>query len=235
MDGEGSVDAWESALADWGAVTTGLTVFQRGLRAFRRAVAGLVLLAVLLPAGVAFRVWQVARVDDLSPADSIMVLGAAQYNGVPSPVYEARLERALRLYRAGVAPVVFTVGGKQEGDLHTEAEAGRRFLVDNGVPELSVIAIEEGEDTLRSVEAVSRAMTARGLRSSVIVSDPTHSLRARRMARDAGIDAWTAPVRHGPAVRTRSTQFHGIVRETGALIWYELTRSSVDFSNVAGE
>ncbi|MET9214418.1 MULTISPECIES: YdcF family protein [unclassified Nocardia] len=200
-----------------------------------RLIAGAVLMGVVLVAGTAFRVWQVARIDDYTKADAIVVLGAAQYSGTPSSVFEARLYQAWRLYEVGVAPRVITVGGKQEGDLYTEAASGKRYLEDKGVPSEDILAVETGSDTLRSVEAVATAMTARGMSSAVLVSDPWHSLRTRTMARDAGLDAWTAPTRTGPAVYTRESQFHGIARETGALLWYQLTHFSADFSYTAGQ
>ena len=200
-----------------------------------RLVAGTVLIAVLLVAGTAVRVWQVARIDDLTKADAIVVLGAAQYSGTPSSVFEARLDQAASLYSRGIAPTVFTVGGKQEGDEYTEAASGKNYLTKHGVPAEAIVAVEEGSDTLRSIEAVSAAMGQRGESSAVLVSDPWHSLRTRTMARDDGLEAWTAPTRTGPAVYTRESQIHGIARETGALLWYQLTHFSADFTYTAGQ
>ncbi|WP_442945584.1 YdcF family protein [Nocardia sp. SSK8] len=200
-----------------------------------RLIAGAVVIGIVLVGGTAVRVWQVARIDDYTPADAIVVLGAAQYSGTPSSVFEARLYQAGRLYAAGVAPLVITVGGKQEGDLYTEAASGKAYLEDNGVPGDHILAVETGSDTLRSIEAVAAAMRERGLSSAVLVSDPWHSLRTRTMARDAGLSAWTAPTRTGPAVYTRESQFHGIARETGALLWYQLTHFSADFPYEAGQ
>ncbi|WP_107983330.1 YdcF family protein [Rhodococcus sp. OK519] len=200
-----------------------------------RLVAGAVLIGLVLVGGTALRVWQVARVTDTTTADAIVVLGAAQYDGTPSSVFEARLDQARKLYEQGVAPAIVTVGGKQEGDEYTEAASGKTYLMDQGVPGGAIVAVEEGSDTLLSVEAVSREMGARGMHSAVLVSDPWHSLRTRTMARDAGLDAWTAPTRQGPAVMTRESQVHGIVRETGALLWYQLTHFSSDFGYTAGQ
>ncbi|SEM38931.1 Uncharacterized SAM-binding protein YcdF, DUF218 family [Rhodococcus maanshanensis] len=201
----------------------------------RRAIAGAVLMGLLLVGGTAARVWQVARIDDPTKADAIVVLGAAQYSGTPSSVFEARLEQAVKLFNRGVAPSVVTVGGKQEGDVYTEAASGRNYLIGRGVPGDRIIAVEEGSDTLRSIEGVSREMGEHGMTSAVLVSDPWHSLRTRTMARDAGLEAWTAPTRQGPAVFTRESQAHGIARETGALIWYQLTHFSADFPYTAGQ
>ncbi len=194
-----------------------------------RFLVGFVLVGLLLVGGTAWRVWQVARINDYARADAIVVLGAAQYDGNPSSVFEARLDQAFKLYQRGVAPLVVTVGGKQTGDRFTEAASGKNYLVDEGVPTDDVVAVEEGSDTLRSITAVASSMHERGLSSAVLVSDPWHSLRTRTMARDAGLDAWTAPTREGPAVQTRESQVHGIARETGALLWYQLTHTSADF------
>ncbi|MCK8675697.1 YdcF family protein [Rhodococcus sp. HM1] len=198
-------------------------------------VVGVILAAIAVVAGTAVRVWQVARIDDWSHADAIVVLGAAQYSGTPSSVFEARLEQAVQLYENGVSDTVVTVGGKQEGDLYTEAAAGKNYLMSRGVPGEAILAVEEGTDTLLSVEAVSREMHERGMSSAVLVSDPWHSLRTRTMARDAGLEAWTAPTRTGPAVFTRESQIHGIARETGALVWYQLTHGSADFPYTAAQ
>ena len=130
---------------------------------------------------------------------------------------------------------IITVGGKQDGDLYTEAAAGKNYLIDRGVPADRILAVETGSDTLQSIEAVSAAMRGQGSRSVVLVSDPWHSLRTRTMARDAGFDAWTAPTRTGPAVYTRESQSHGIASETGALLWYQLTHFSADFTYTAGQ
>lgn len=196
---------------------------------------GAALIGLVLVGGTAFRVWQVARITDTTPADAIVVLGAAQYAGTPSSVFEARLDQARKLYEQGVAPAIVTVGGKQEGDEYTEAASGRNYLMDQGVPGDRITAVEEGSDTLLSIEAVSREMGQQGMQSAVLVSDPWHSLRTRTMARDAGLEAWTAPTRQGPAVITRESQLHGITRETGALLWYQLTHFSADFPYTAGQ
>ncbi|WP_163376854.1 YdcF family protein [Dietzia sp. Alg238-R159] len=201
-----------------------------------RAVGWLLAIALLLclviPGFISFRVWSVARVDDRSPADAIVVLGAAQYNGIPTPVFQARLEHAALLFEEGVAPQVITVGGSQPGDLYTEAGSGRAYLTRLGVPPEVILAVETGTNTEGSLDAVAQTVRDQGGQSVVLVSDPTHSYRSRMMARDAGLDAWTSPTRHGPAVWTRENQIMGIIRETGAVLWYQYHRfagSSVDF------
>ncbi len=191
------------------------------------AVAVLVIIAAVVWVGsVAFRVWWVARDDEHPRSDAIVVLGASQYDGVPSPILQARLEHALTLYGQGVAPRIITVGGKLEGDRFTEAEAGKKWLVGAGVPQSDVIAVPTGSDTWASTEAVASVMKRKGLTSAVIVTDPWHSLRAREMARHAGVTATTSPTRSGPIVRERLTELRYVARETGAYVdfqWRRLT------------
>jgi uncharacterized SAM-binding protein YcdF (DUF218 family) len=196
-----------------------------------RIVLGALVVALLLVGGTAVRVWQLGRTDERQPVDMIVVLGAAQYDGRPSPVFRARLQHALELYEEGVAPRIVTVGGAAAGDAFTEAQAGEQWLVENGVPGQALLPVDEGRDTFESFEAVAAVAEQRGWRSAVLVSDPWHSLRSRTMAGDVGLDATTSPTKRGPVVQTRETQLRYIVRETGALIFYHLTHGSSDFSD----
>jgi uncharacterized SAM-binding protein YcdF (DUF218 family) len=183
-----------------------------------------VLVPLLVVTGTMARVWWVAREDQHPRSDAILVLGASQYDGRPSAVFRSRLDHARELWQQGVAPRVVTVGGGRPGDRFTEAAAGARYLRQHGVT--SVVAVETGRDTLESLKAVDRAFRAHGWHSAVIVTDPWHSLRSRRMAEDLGIDAHTSPTRSGPAVRTRGTEARYIVRETAAYLYYRLFHRS---------
>src|SRR5918992_625746 len=189
-------------------------------RWFLRVVVPLLAVVIVPPLVVAARVWYDARQDSHPKSDAIIVLGAAQYNGRPSPTLEWRLVHALKLYRQGIAPAIVTVGGKRPGDRYTEATAARHWLIDHGVPESKLIAVSEGADTLTSLKAVGRAYKRLNWHSGVIVTDPWHSLRSRTMAADNGIKAAVSPTRSGPSVQTRDTQFHYITRETGGYLWY---------------
>jgi len=193
-----------------------------------RVVLGAVLMGVFVVGATAFRVWEVARVDDRQPADAVVVLGAAQYDGQPSSIFAARLRHAAALFDDKLAPRIVTTGGGRPGDVFTEAEAGRRFLIKLGVPASAVTAVPVGTDTLGSLQAVAARAEHDGWSSALIVSDPWHSLRARQMARDSGLAAWTSPTRSGPVVQTRETQARYIVRETAATLYYRLTNASVD-------
>jgi uncharacterized SAM-binding protein YcdF (DUF218 family) len=195
-----------------------------------RLLVGALVMGLLVVGGTAFRVWQVARVDDRRPVDAVVVLGAAQYDGDPSSIFASRLKHAQALYDDGVAPRIVTTGGGRPGDVTTEAAAGRRYLIERGVPASAVVAVAEGNDTLSSLRAVAAEAEKDGWGSALMVSDPWHSLRARTMARDEGLAAWTSPTRSGPVVQTRETQVRYIVRETGATLFYRLTHASVDAS-----
>ncbi len=192
-----------------------------------RIVAAFVVAVALIVGVTAVNIWWMARQDERPVSDAIVVLGSAQYDGVPSPIFEARLDHALDLFNAGVAPLIITVGGRQEGDRFTEAEAGLLWLAGEGIPEQSLRAVPDGTDTLKSMELVAELLAEQGLSTAVLVTDPWHALRASRMAEDAGIVASSSPTRQGPAVQTRSTQFRYIARETAAYLFYRLTGSSV--------
>jgi vancomycin permeability regulator SanA len=189
------------------------------------ATLALVLLVLL---GTATRVWWFARQDDHRVSDAIVVLGAAQFNGRPSSVFTARLVHARDLYELKVAPRIITVGGNRAGDQYTEASAGKAWLTQHGVPAARIVAVGTGSDTLTSLKAVQHRMQQGSWATAVIVTDPWHSLRARAMATDQGIDAAMSPTRQGPAVRQRSTEIRYIARETLAYLYYKVFKKSVD-------
>src|SRR5262249_5249908 len=153
-----------------------------------------------------------SRIDH---ADVIVVLGAAQYNGRPSPVFEGRLEQAKTLFDRHFASAVVVVGANQPGDRTTEGAAGRNWLIAEGLPEGDVFADPVGTDTLQSLRAVATFMRRRGMRSAFLVSDPWHNLRIRRMASDLGITAYVSATWHS-AARSQATRLDGYARETFA-------------------
>jgi uncharacterized SAM-binding protein YcdF (DUF218 family) len=192
-----------------------------------RFLVALVLAVLLLVGATAGAIWWTARHDSRPASDAIVVLGSAQYNGVPSSIFEARLEHALRLWSDGVAPVIVTVGGKADGDQFTEAEAGAQYLAEAGVPADALLPVPEGVDTLESMRSVSAAFDERGWTTAVLVTDPWHAMRTQRMAEDAGIEATTSPTRQGPSVYSRTTQVRYIFRETAAYLLYRATGESI--------
>ena len=193
-----------------------------------RAAAAFLVVVLIVVLATAYRVWHVARQDNHPRSDAIVVLGASQFDGRPSAVFRARLDHAVALYDAGVSPRVMTLGGSLPGDRFTEAAAGRTYLVQHGVPATQVTAVAVGDDTLTSVRAAAEEFRRNGWQTAVLVTDPWHSLRAGRIARDEGIDAETSPTRAGPVVRGRSTEIRYVGRETLAFLYYRLFHRSFD-------
>lgn len=194
----------------------------RPLRLALRGVAALALLIVVVVLWTAVRVWRTGLSDARPRSDVVLVEGAAQYDGRPSAVLEARLQHGLELYRAGVAPRLVTVGGWRAGDRFTEGGTGRAWLLDHGVPAGDVVAVEEGSDTLLSLRAAARVLVGRGWHSVVLVTDPWHELRSRAIARDLGLSAEGSPVVRGPSTRGVGTQVRYVGRETVAYLYYRV-------------
>ena len=189
-------------------------------------VRSLVVAGVLAAAAggfAALRIWQQGALDEGRPADAIVVLGAAQYDGRPSPVFQARLDHAISLYRAGVAPYLVVTGGQRPGDRTTEAAVARRYAIDHGVPADAIFGEDEARNTLDSLRAVGRAMHDRGLSSAVFVSDPTHMLRVVRIAGDLGLEAYSSPTRTSPIQVDPFRVARATIHELGALAVYLVT------------
>jgi uncharacterized SAM-binding protein YcdF (DUF218 family) len=163
-----------------------------------RALAAFVAVSVLYFGATFVQVWRAARSDHAHPADAIVVLGAAQYDGVPSPVLASRLDHALELYVAGIAPVIVVTGGRADGDRFTEATAGATYLHDRGVPDESILRETTGRSTWESIAATARFLDARGLDDVVLVTDPFHAARVDEVAEEVGLNASTSPVADSP-------------------------------------
>ena len=190
-------------------------------------LAGAACLGLVLTGGYAtYRIWSQGQTDEERPADSIVVMGAAQYNGRPSPVFAARLDHAVSLYLAGVAPRLVVTGGMAEGDRTTEAAVGRAFAISLGVPEEDILMEDQSRTTLESIRAVADVLDSNGIRTAVFVSDRPHMLRVLRMAADEGITAWGSPTRTSPIEDDLGGQVNATVHELGALAWYFVTGGS---------
>jgi uncharacterized SAM-binding protein YcdF (DUF218 family) len=183
----------------------------------------MIVAVVAVPFVTAAAVVLTSRIDNRRPSDVIVVLGTTQFDGRPQAVLQARLDHAKVLYDGGVAPRIITVGGKEQGDRFTEAQAGRNYLVAAGVPSKNIVAVGVGRDTYTSMQAVARTMDAKGWCTAVLVSDPWHMMRTRAMARNFGIDAVTSPTRSGPTQRGPAALRY-VVRETAARLYYGVTQ-----------
>jgi uncharacterized SAM-binding protein YcdF (DUF218 family) len=152
-----------------------------------------VVLAVGYFAVTLFQVWSTGRSDYDGPADAIVVMGAAQYDGRPSPQLAARLDHVVELWPQGLAPLVVVTGGKRPGDRFTEAQASAAYLEERGVPAEAVVLEDQGTNSYESLDAVAGLLEARGLDEVVIVTDPYHALRSKLIAEQVGLTAHVSP------------------------------------------
>ena len=170
-----------------------------------------------------WRIWDVGGRDDQRAADAIVVLGAAQYNGVPSKILTARLEHAIDLYEAGAARFLVVTGGKADGDITTEAASARAFAIRHGVPASAILSEDRGRTTLESLRGVATLFRDHDLTSAIFVSDRSHMLRVLRIARDEGITAYGSPTATSPSDSTLDDRFRATVHELGGLLLYFVT------------
>ena len=179
-----------------------------------RAVLTLVLTAAALWAAAIGLILYAGSHATLEEADAVMVLGAAQYNGRPSPVYQARIDHAISLWQQGLAPRLIFTGGVGVGDTLSEGEVGRRYAMRTaGVPDSLVLVERKGVTSAESVGAAAALMRANGLTSALIVSDSYHMLRLELLVRRAGIKPLRAPA-PGPIDRDRESRVRYVLRES---------------------
>jgi uncharacterized SAM-binding protein YcdF (DUF218 family) len=184
----------------------------------RRALGGILLAVVLLALGWAAVVVSVAihaAHDEATGADAIVVLGAAQYDGRPSPVLIARLDHALDLWKQGLAPIIVVTGGKRPGDRFTEATASANYLLQHGVPDDKILREVQGTSSWESLAAAARILRERGLSEVILVSDPYHALRIGGIARELGLTAHVSPTRTSGL--SSGSELKHMVKETGAV------------------
>jgi len=169
-------------------------------------------------AGLARQIRQQSTVDEARPADVIVILGAAAYRGHPSPVFKARLDHALELYRRGLAPRILTTGGSGGDPLFTEGEVGRSYLVHHNVPSESILVEREGETTVHSMAAAAEIMRRMNLKSCILVSDGYHIFRAKRILEAQGFLVYGSPRPRAP--RSKAAEWWLYLRQAVAyLLW----------------
>lgn len=152
--------------------------------------------------------------DRARTSDAIVVLGAAQYVGRPSPVLRARLDHALDLWQRGLAPRLIFTGGTGIGDTTSEAAVSRNYALKHGVPDTVILMENEGRTTRESLAAVSAIMHARQMRTAILVSDPFHMLRLRILATQYGVDAYTSPTKTSPISANKAQAFAYVLSES---------------------
>ena len=172
---------------------------------------------------VAYAIYRIAAqgdIDEARPADAIVVLGAAQFNGEPSTIFEARLQHAVDLWKSGLAPYLVVTGGKLPLDRTTEAATARAWAIAHGVPREAILGEDRGRNTLESLEGVEAILAKNDLHSAVFVSDETHMLRVLRMASDLGIIAWGSPTRTSPSDLEPDRRWRAVAHELAGLAAY---------------
>jgi uncharacterized SAM-binding protein YcdF (DUF218 family) len=192
------------------------------MKTIRRIILAVVAIAIGYPALLAFQIWEQSHDDEVRSADAIVVLGAAQYDGRPSPVFKARLDQAAYLFDTDVSDVIVVTGGKQPGDRFTEARAGENYLVEQGVPADRILGEDHGTTTLESLRGVRSIAQDQGMNSVLLVSDPLHSKRIKIMALDLGFEeAYTSPASYVELNRSRATKARELVHEVASLLAYQ--------------
>jgi uncharacterized SAM-binding protein YcdF (DUF218 family) len=180
---------------------------------------------VLILAGSFFylvaQVIREARVDEPHNADCILVLGAAEYAGRPSPVYRARLDHAYRLFEEGMAPLIITTGGAGKDPRFSEGQVGRDYLSSRGVPDVNLIAETQSDNTDESTQRAAVIMRRNGLQSVLLVSDAYHLFRAKQMMERQGFTSYISP-RPESVPKTAWGRFLGATREAFSYLLYRL-------------
>ncbi len=179
-----------------------------------RIVASVIIGVALLWAAsmAAVLVW--SSMDQARPAGSIVVLGAAQYDGKPSPVLKARLDHGIDLWKRKMGRVIVLTGGQAPGDTTSEAAVGRAYARKHGVPDSAILVEDQGRTSRESMLAVADTLGKRGIKTAILVSDPFHMLRLWIMGRRFGLTAYTSPTRTSPIAPNSERRWKYVVSES---------------------
>ena len=171
-------------------------------------LAGVVAVVALYFLVTLWQVWSTGRSDEARNVDAIVVMGAAQYDGRPSPQLQARLDHVVELWPDGHAPLVVVTGGNRPGDRFTEAEASANYLEQAGIPESAILMEGEGTSSYESLEGVESLLAERGLDTVLIVTDPYHALRSKLIAEEVGLTAYVSPTPSSVVTGTNAVERH---------------------------
>jgi uncharacterized SAM-binding protein YcdF (DUF218 family) len=186
-------------------------------RLWRAALCAIAALVVLI-AYLAIRIQQQSERDEARPADVILVLGAAEYRGRPSPVLRARLDHALELYARNLAPRIMTTGGAGGDPVYTEGGVGRSYLAGRGVPAEVIIVESQGGSTVESIALTGEILRRMGLHSVIVVSDGYHIYRVKKMLESIGLEAYGSPRKERTPGALHDT-WNCIKQAIGYLLW----------------
>ncbi len=183
----------------------------------------IVILAVIVAVGLLLytsaQIIREADVDEPHVADAIVVFGAAEYVGHPSPVYRARLDHSYDLFERGLAPVIITTGGAGKDPRYSEGQVGRDYLEARGVPDVNLIAETQGDNTDESTQRVAVIMRTNGMHSALLVSDAYHLYRAKKMMAREGVQVYVSP-RPGSIPKTALGRWMAALRESFSYMLY---------------
>jgi uncharacterized SAM-binding protein YcdF (DUF218 family) len=188
------------------------------VKVLAKAAALAVITLFVLIALFTVRIGQQSTREEAQPADVILVLGAAEYRGRPSPVLRARLDHALDLYHRKLAPRILTTGGSGGDPVFTEGGVGRSYLTSHGVPGEVIIVENEGESTVQSIAMAGEIMRRMGLRSVIVVSDGYHIFRVKKMLQSRGLEVYGSPQKElNPA--PLHERWNNVKQAIGYLLW----------------
>ncbi|HSU30094.1 MAG TPA: YdcF family protein [Bryobacteraceae bacterium] len=189
----------------------------------KRVIAGVfALLSILFLAYLFYVAKQIERqstIEEARPADVIIVLGAAEYNGRPSPVLKLRLDHALELYAAGMAPYILTTGGSGGDPVYTEGEVGRAYLSRHGVPSEAILVEPEGATTAQSLNAAAEIMHAQNMDSCIVVSDGYHIYRVKRLLQAQGLKVYGSPRLSSGSLTAIQRRWLYLRQSVGFVLW----------------
>ena len=184
------------------------------MRALGRLIASIVLTIVVLWTASMAAVLLFSWMDQARPADSIVVLGAAQYDGKPSPVLRARLDHGIDLWNNRMGKILVLTGGKGAGDTTSEADVGRSYARKRGVPDTAILLENKGRTTRESMLGVAELLESRGIKTAILVSDPFHMLRLSIIGRRFGLTPYTSPTRTSPISPNREKRWRYMLGES---------------------
>lgn len=182
------------------------------------SIAGITVIALFAVLWLFFNILRIGALDLAQKADAIAVLGAAAYNGEPSPVLKARLNHAAELYKKSLAPFIITTGGTYSGEKFSEGEVGKKYLIKLRIPEENIITETTSQTTAQNINRIAEIARERGFKKVILVSDPFHMYRSLKIARSYELDALASPTKTSPILKNSWEEFKFTLRELGLVI-----------------
>ena len=183
---------------------------------------GLMILIFIAIISLIAKIYSQANIDEARIADAIVVLGASQWNGKPSPVFKARLDHALDLYNKNLSQNIILTGGVGENEILSEAQVGKNYLVNKGINEKNIFTENIGLTSWQSLNEVVKILDSLDLNSIILTSDGFHIMRLKKMAKDLKIEAYSSPAPNSPIAKNKFIELKYILRETGVFFLYLL-------------